>query len=347
MSANSAQPGLKPPRVFISYSHDTPEHKKLVGEFATVLRTQFGIDVRMDQWYEDRQQDWAKWAIHQLDEADFVLAVVSPNFRDRIDGRAPWDEGRGAQFEGALLRSRLTKDQQTWVRRILPIVLPGCSTEDIPDLLFPYTVTHYIVESFTPEGLMDVRRALAGNFEPTLPNLGPCLVPEPQSFANGDRSSATGSGGLGGAVLLTSLSPASRGGDIRFRSAEINGRHFGDSIIYRCDLFCQQPRGVVEFSLGRKYRRFEAIAGVLDDAADSGQTGQFQVFTDGTVRARGEAHLGRAVRFQVDVTGVLRLRLVAYRPDTIASPLMIGALATSGKSGNMPELAWGDPILRP
>lgn len=39
-----------PPRVFISYSHDTPEHSKRVLELAWALRNN-GIDVEFDQFH--------------------------------------------------------------------------------------------------------------------------------------------------------------------------------------------------------------------------------------------------------------------------------------------------------
>ena len=38
-----------PPKVFISYSHDSAEHKQWVLEFATTLRNR-GVDAILDQW---------------------------------------------------------------------------------------------------------------------------------------------------------------------------------------------------------------------------------------------------------------------------------------------------------
>ena len=40
---------VTPPRVFISYSHDTPAHKKWVGELASKLVGN-GVEVLLDQW---------------------------------------------------------------------------------------------------------------------------------------------------------------------------------------------------------------------------------------------------------------------------------------------------------
>ena len=71
--------------------------------------------------------------------------------------------------------------------------------------------------------------------------------------------------------------------------------------------------------------------GVLDDARDANQTGYFQVFLDGAAQPQRRVVHGQSVLIRHDVSGRLRLRLVAYRPDTAASLL--------------PELAWGDPTL--
>jgi hypothetical protein len=315
--------------VFISYAHENPAHRQQVIQFATVLRTELGIDAKLNVWFENERRDWTQWALQQLAEADFVMAIASPAFRERIDGQGDPTVERDVWFQGGVLRNLITEDQQKWIRRILPVVLPGNTISDIPQVLFPYSATHYVIEEFTADGLRKLSAALVGDGAPIEPALGTYVAPEP----------------IPDTTPLTELRAAHRGSDIRFRAAELNGKHYGASIVYRPDLFCNEPRGAVEYTIGRRFRRFYAIAGVLDDARDAGQTGHFELFVDGKLRARAATTLGKPARFTVDVTGVLRLRLVAYRSDTVANPMMIGALMTSGKSGNMPELAWGDPTL--
>ena len=145
--------------------------------------------------------------------------------------------------------------------------------------------------------------------------------------------------------LVTTLPVARRSPDISFGPADINGRHYGDSIIFRCSLFCHEPRGSVDFNLGRGFRRLEVTAGVLDDAADAGQTGVFQVVLDEVAQQQLTARQGEPRFIRVDVTDVLHMRLVAYRPGTTVSPLMAGARLAGGQSNYLPELAWGDPVL--
>jgi hypothetical protein len=147
-------------RVFVSYSHDDEVHKALVREFCTILRQDAGLDVHLDQWADDSRRDWSAWALHQIREADFILAVASPAFRRRADGLAESNEGRGAQFEAALLRDRLTMDLAEYTRRILPVVLPGRSVAEIPEFLCPYSATHYVVGELTLAGVAELLDAI-------------------------------------------------------------------------------------------------------------------------------------------------------------------------------------------
>lgn len=162
----------QPPRVFVSYSHDSEDHKDQVRELCTVLRRDAGLDVRFDQWADHERRDWSAWAMEQLREADFILAVASPAFKERADGLAAHDEGRGAQYESAILRDQLTRNLAEQVRRILPVVLPGRSITEIPDFLLPYSATRYVVDELTLDGLAELLGALTGSAKHPMPQLG-------------------------------------------------------------------------------------------------------------------------------------------------------------------------------
>jgi hypothetical protein len=177
-----------PPRVFVSYSHDSDGHKELVRRFATFLREQVGLDVHLDRWYDDGRRDWSVWAMEQLREADFILVIASPDYRLRADGQAPADQGRGAQFEAAIIRDNLTRNLPGETRRVLPVVLPGRSVEEIPTFLCAYSTTHYVVREFTQQGIEDLLVAFTGIPRFRLPARG-AFTPFPPSteVAVGDR----------------------------------------------------------------------------------------------------------------------------------------------------------------
>ncbi|MCT2581531.1 TIR domain-containing protein [Actinophytocola gossypii] len=147
-------------------------------------------------------------------------------------------------------------------------------------------------------------------------------------------------------VLLTSLRPTRRA-DVRLAAAEINGRYYGDSIVYRPSVFANHPRGSISFSLGRNYRRLDVIVGVLDDAAEADQLGVFRVIADGAVRNEVAVRQGQPRELSVDVSGVLHLALEAHRPGMTQHPMMAGVNVAGGQSNRLPELAWGNPVLHP
>ncbi|OLF13797.1 hypothetical protein BLA60_00945 [Actinophytocola xinjiangensis] len=160
------------PRVFVTYAHDCAEHVDLVLRFATLLRRDAGVDVHLDQWYDDGPRDWSAWAGDQIREADYILAIASPAFRLRTEGLAPRGEGRNVQYEAALIRDRLTRDLATQTRRILPVVLPGRSVTELPTFLRPHTTTHYRVEALTVDAAEHLLAALRGVARVPLPERG-------------------------------------------------------------------------------------------------------------------------------------------------------------------------------
>ncbi|MGV9674036.1 SEFIR domain-containing protein [Nocardia sp. NPDC003482] len=329
------------PRVFVSYSHDTEEHKRLVREFCTFLRTESGVDVRLDVWDDYERRDWSLWAMDQLESADFVLVIASPEYKRRADGTAAADEGRGAQFEAAIIRDGLTRDLRAETRRILPIVLPGRSIDEIPTFLLAHSTTRYTISEFTTEGVNDLLAAFSGVAEHPTPPRGTYVGP---TFAR--QQSRDAASGRGKARLLTvALEPVVRGADLRLTGADLNGIHYGNSIVHRCAAFCGDPRSPIEFTLRRTFREFESVVGILDDATDAGQLGYFQVFLDGEAQQQVEVGYGRPAKIRYDISGVLRLKLVAYRPDTVANPMLAGAIAAVGRSSKLPALAWGNPTL--
>jgi hypothetical protein len=70
------------PAVFVSYSHDSPEHSARVLVFAQALRRD-GIDVELDQFHQGEIVNWPRWCNEQAsrDESDFVLTVATAEYR--------------------------------------------------------------------------------------------------------------------------------------------------------------------------------------------------------------------------------------------------------------------------
>ncbi len=102
MPAGDWSPGGGP-KVFISYAHDTDEHRAQVLALGELL-VRLGIRVGLDHWAEDRRQDWVAWATDLITTADYVLVVASPRYRVTGAGTPGVVDGRGVQAESAVLR---------------------------------------------------------------------------------------------------------------------------------------------------------------------------------------------------------------------------------------------------
>ena len=162
---------VPPPRVFISYAHDSIEHRAMVRDLWLLLRS-LGIDAKLDLVHDG--PDWAMWMEQQVRAAEHVLVIGSPEYRRRADGEAPMDQGRGVWFEARLLRDVIYGDKGTAsLRRILPVVLPGRSVADLPMFLAPNTGVHYQVTAITKAGLGQLLDVLLGEAPALEPDLGP------------------------------------------------------------------------------------------------------------------------------------------------------------------------------
>ena len=64
------------PRVFISYSHDSGEHRDRVLELTDRLRAD-GIDAIIDQYIQLPPEGWPGWCEAEIEKANFVLMVCT------------------------------------------------------------------------------------------------------------------------------------------------------------------------------------------------------------------------------------------------------------------------------
>ncbi|MET8850145.1 protein kinase [Amycolatopsis sp. NPDC004625] len=67
--------------------------------------------------------------------------------------------------------------------------------------------------------------------------------------------------------------------------------------------------GAIEYNVSKGYRRFVTTAGMDDNSGDSGLKVQFEVFGDGRKLKSVTLELGKPTPLDVDLSGVLRLRL--------------------------------------
>ena len=67
------------PKVFISYSHDSPEHKQWVSELAAKLRRN-GVEAILDQWNLGPIKTWHNSWSMASGTADRVLVICTDSY---------------------------------------------------------------------------------------------------------------------------------------------------------------------------------------------------------------------------------------------------------------------------
>ena len=93
------------PKVFISYTHDSPEHVDRVLELADRLRAG-GVDAHVDQYETSPPEGWPRWTVRQIEEADYVLTVFTETYQRRFKGE---EESGIKRMRDVTVEERLAK----------------------------------------------------------------------------------------------------------------------------------------------------------------------------------------------------------------------------------------------
>jgi tetratricopeptide (TPR) repeat protein len=124
----------RPPKVFISYSHDSPEHEDRVLDLAKRLVEKDGIDVSLDRFVNPPPASWPKWMNAEMKAADFILVVCSATYLAKVESKVKPGEGKGVKWE-SLLSYQQIYDNDSDSSRFIPVLLEGGKYEHIPDPL--------------------------------------------------------------------------------------------------------------------------------------------------------------------------------------------------------------------
>ncbi|MFN0112470.1 MAG: SUMF1/EgtB/PvdO family nonheme iron enzyme [Blastocatellia bacterium] len=125
-------PEQTPPKVFISYSHDSQEHFDRILLLSDTLR-EWGIDCHIDQ-YELAPADWLRWMERRIREADFVLVVCTATYRRRFNGEEEPGKGLGVRHEGGVISAELY-NRQTETAKFIPLVFSVTDSAHIPSVM--------------------------------------------------------------------------------------------------------------------------------------------------------------------------------------------------------------------
>lgn len=120
---------MKPPSVFISYSHDSNEHKSWVLRLAADLRER-GVDATLDQWDLAPGQDVAAFMQKGILDADRVLLICSEAYVHKAEKGTG-----GVGFERLIVTGEVVENIDT--RKFIPLVRANPTEPRIPRFLGP------------------------------------------------------------------------------------------------------------------------------------------------------------------------------------------------------------------
>lgn len=179
------------PKVFISYSHDSPEHGDRVLALADRLRAD-GIDANVDEYVDNPSKGWHLWMEDEIEAADFVLVIATETYDRRRRGREEQSKGHGVRWEGAII-SQALYDNALHNVRFVPVVFAAADAAHIP--FFLKSVKWYEVGN--DDGYEALYRRLTGQPEVVKRPLGklrklpPRKPVDPASSTELDYSSAS------------------------------------------------------------------------------------------------------------------------------------------------------------
>ena len=179
-----------PPRVFISYSHDSTQHKDLVLRFAERLRKD-GIDAQIDQYVKGRPPGgWPRWMLDKLDWAEFVLLICTETYYRRFRGHEEPGTGKGVDWEGQLITLELYQAKSR-TTKFVPVIFVSQNKEFIPEPLrdHPYRLD-------SEDSYQELYSFLTGQSGVVLSELGtitklPSKDVQPLEFIRSDRIAST------------------------------------------------------------------------------------------------------------------------------------------------------------
>jgi len=170
------------PRVFVSYSHESPEHEERVLRLADALLAK-GVNCMLDQYEPVFAEGLQRWMRDRIRESDFVLVVCTETYFRRHMGLERPGEGKGVIFESGLI---LQDAYETGYlnEKIIPVYFGGGRDFILPELR---SALSYRLD--TDDGFEALLRRLTRQPAVVKPPLGSIPELPPRTIRPGDRPS--------------------------------------------------------------------------------------------------------------------------------------------------------------
>ncbi len=155
------------PVVFLSYSHESTEHKMWVSRLARDLRKN-GVDAILDQWDVRFGDDLAAFMERGIRDSTRVILVCTPEYARKADAGAG-----GVGYEKMIVTGEMY--QNLGSSKFIPLIVRGKNKEALPSFLKSLRYVDFRDESSYDERLVDLLLEL----HDAPANLKPPLGPKP------------------------------------------------------------------------------------------------------------------------------------------------------------------------
>ena len=142
---------MKIPKVFISYSHDSQEHKHWALNFATRLRNN-GIDAIIDQWELKPGDDLPHFMETHLSNSDYILMVCTDTYVNKANSGIG-----GVGYEKMIITSDLLKNIDG--NKVIPIIRQN-GTHNVPIFLKTKLFIDFSIDSNSEFSYDELSRAI-------------------------------------------------------------------------------------------------------------------------------------------------------------------------------------------
>lgn len=182
------------PRVFISYSHDSEEHKGWVLKLATDLR-RWGVDAVLDRWDLGLGEDLPSFMTRGISNAKRVILVCTEEYVAKAN-----DGSGGVGYESLIITAGIYKNTAT--TKFLPVVRQDEVEAKLPQFMEGRFYVDFSDDASYSDGLEALVREIHGT--PSSPK--PPLGANPFEVQSAGKAAGTSSPHLGVPALpLTSL----------------------------------------------------------------------------------------------------------------------------------------------
>ena len=142
------------PKVFISYSHDSSEHKQWVLELGIKLRHN-GVDVVLDRWDLTPGDNFTQFMETGVRDRDWVLVICTGNYVRKAN-----DRKGGVGYEVQIVTAQLVEN--LGIDKFIPIIRHASGQEKMPTFLGGRVYIDFTDDSQFNEKFNDLLRKLYG-----------------------------------------------------------------------------------------------------------------------------------------------------------------------------------------